>query len=113
MKISEWQKIVDDWITTVGVRYFDEKTNMLVLMEEVGELSRLMAREYGEQSHKKSVTKESAQAAIRDELGDVIFVLTCLANQMGVDLTQVLADNMKKKDGRDQNRHRNNSKLHS
>ena len=112
MEISELQSIIDDWIKKHGVRYFDEKTNMLMLMEEVGELSRLMSRVYGEQSFKKTEQEQNAQLLIKEELADVLFVLTCLANQMGIDLTEAMNQNLLKKTHRDHQRHHDNPKLH-
>lgn len=108
MTVKEAQKKVDQWIREHGVRYFDEMTNMAMLTEEVGELASIMARQYGDQSF-----KEGDQASLEDEMGDVLFVLICIANQTGVDLTQALADNLEKKSQRDQNRHKNNPKLRS
>ncbi|MFZ9754569.1 MAG: nucleotide pyrophosphohydrolase [Bacteroidia bacterium] len=105
--IAEVQARVDDWIQTYGVRYFSELTNMAVLTEEVGELARLMARQYGDQSFKEG---ESA-AQLGDEMADVLWVLVCLANQTGVDLTEAFERNMAKKTQRDESRHRNNPKL--
>lgn len=107
MTIEEAQKQVDSWIQTTGVRYFNELTNLGILMEEVGELSRLMVRKYGEQSFK---TGEDAHA-LADEMADVLWVLLCLANQTGVNLTDALQQNFDKKTRRDANRHRNNQKL--
>jgi NTP pyrophosphatase (non-canonical NTP hydrolase) len=107
MTIKEAQTKVDEWINTVGVRYFNELTNLGILMEEVGELSRLMVRKYGEQSFKES-DKESE---LSDEMADVLWVLICLANQTGVDLTQALQKNFDKKSIRDANRHKENEKL--
>lgn len=107
MKIEEAQKIVDDWINTTGVRYFNELTNTAVLMEEVGEVARIMARDYGEQSWKKNAEKSD----LADELADVLFVLICLANQTGIDLTQALKRNLEKKTNRDSSRHIENPKL--
>ena len=107
ISISDAQKMVDHWIKTVGVRYFSELTNMAILTEEVGELARIMAREYGDQSFKKS--DESYDLA--DEMADVFWVLICLANQTGVDLNEAFLKNMEKKTRRDQERHKNNSKL--
>ena len=101
------QKDVDQWIKTVGIRYFNELTNLGVLMEEVGELSRLMVRKYGEQSFKESDKGKD----LGDEMADVLFVLICLANQTGVDLTAALEQNFQKKNLRDANRHLNNEKL--
>ena len=107
MTIEEAQVAVDQWIKTVGVRYFNELTNLGILMEEVGELSRLMVRKYGEQSFKES--DKGKQLA--DEMADVLWVLICLANQTGVDLTTALQKNFEKKNIRDINRHRDNEKL--
>lgn len=107
MEIQEAQKLVDDWIKTVGVRYFSELTNLAILMEEVGELSRLMVRKYGEQSFKESDKGRDLQ----DEMADVLWVLICLANQTGVDLTEAFEKNLIKKNLRDENRHKNNEKL--
>ncbi|EAZ80062.1 nucleotide pyrophosphohydrolase [Algoriphagus machipongonensis] len=105
--IAEAQKLVDDWINTVGVRYFNELTNMTILMEEVGELARIMSRTYGEQSFKESDKGKD----LGDEMADVMWVLICLANQTGVDLTAALKKNMEKKNIRDLDRHKNNEKL--
>lgn len=105
--LRDYQKMVDEWITTVGVRYYSELTNTAVLMEEVGEVARIMARTYGEQSYKD--TDESPDLA--DEFADVLFVLTCLANQTGIDLTRAVARNFTKKTARDSERHANNPKL--
>lgn len=107
MKISEAQEIVDTWIKTHGVRYFNELTNMAILTEEVGEVSRIISRRYGEQSEKES----DKNLNLGDELADILFVLICIANQTGVDLEQALVQNLEKKTDRDQNRHRNNPKL--
>ena len=107
MTIEEAQKQVDTWIKTVGVRYFSELTNLGILMEEVGELSRLMVRTYGEQSFKETDKHKN----IADEMADVLWVLICLANQTGVDLTDALQKNFEKKNQRDAMRHRNNEKL--
>lgn len=107
MELSEAQKLIDGWIKTTGVRYFNELTNTALLMEEVGEVARIMARQYGEQSFKKSETEIN----LADELADVLFVLICLANQTGVDLTDALQKNMEKKRIRDADRHKNNEKL--
>ena len=106
--IREAQKMVDDWIKTYGVRYFSELTNMAVLTEEVGELARIMARKYGDQSF-----KEGEKHDLGDEMADVLWVLMCLANQTGVDLTEALKKNIEKKTSRDKNRHKNNKKLTS
>ena len=107
MTIEEAQQQVDEWITTVGVRYFNELTNLGILMEEVGELSRLMVRTFGEQSSKDGDMKNS----LSDEMADVLWVLICLANQTGVNLTEALQKNFAKKNVRDASRHRNNEKL--
>ena len=107
LTIAEAQKLVDDWIKTVGVRYFSELTNMAVLTEEVGELARIMARKYGDQSFKKSDEKYD----LADEMADVLWVLICLANQTGVDLNEAFLTNLEKKTSRDSERHRNNEKL--
>jgi len=107
MTIQAAQQKVDQWIQTVGVRYFNELTNLGILMEEVGELSRLMVRKYGEQSYKDSDKGKE----IADEMADVLWVLICLANQTGVDLTDALEKNFEKKQLRDKDRHRNNEKL--
>ncbi|MBW3467320.1 pyrophosphatase [Arthrospiribacter ruber] len=107
MTISQAQKLVDEWINTVGVRYFNELTNTAILMEEVGEVARIMARKYGEQSFKDSDKDKD----LADEMADVLWVLICLANQTGVDLTQALKKNMEKKNVRDKDRHRQNNKL--
>jgi NTP pyrophosphatase (non-canonical NTP hydrolase) len=107
MTIKEAQALVDRWITTTGVRYYDELTNMAILAEEVGEVARIIARTYGEQSSKKS--DETFDLA--DELADVAFVVICLANQTGVDLEAALERNLKKKTERDAERHRANPKL--
>ena len=104
--IREAQKMVDDWIKTYGVRYFSELTNMAVLTEEVGELARIMARKYGDQSFKAG-EKEN----LDDEMADVLWVLICLANQTGVDLTEAFRRNLAKKTSRDKERHLNNPKL--
>ena len=105
--IKEAQTQVDSWIRTVGVRYFNELTNLGILMEEVGELSRIMVRKYGEQSFKES----DKQKDLADEMADVLWVLLCLANQTGVDLTTALEQNFEKKNVRDKDRHRGNEKL--
>lgn len=107
MTLEEAQKLVDQWIQTKGVRYFNELTNMTILMEEVGELARLMSRTYGEQSFKESDKNRD----LGDEMADVLWVLICLANQTGIDLTQALKKNLEKKDIRDSERHINNEKL--
>lgn len=107
MTIQEAQQKVDDWINNHGVRYFNELTNMAILTEEVGEVARLIARKYGEQSFKDN----EADIDLGDEFADVLFVLICLANQTGIDLTEALKKNLEKKTKRDNFRHRNNSKL--
>ena len=107
MTIEQAQKTVDEWINTVGVRYYNELTNMSILTEEVGEVARIIARRYGEQSEKES-DKEKVK---EQQMADVLFVLICLANQTGVDLTQALKKNLEKKTVRDADRHRNNPKL--
>ena len=107
--IKEAQSAVDDWITTYGVRYFSELTNIAILTEEVGEVARVIARKYGDQSFKKL----EAENNLGDELADVLWVLICLANQTGVDLTEALRKNMEKKTQRDEFRHLNNDKLFS
>ena len=111
MTIKEAQATVDEWINTIGVRYYNELTNTAVLMEEVGEMARLMARLYGEQSFKKPEQAVTAQADLADEMADVMFVLICLANQTGIDLTEALKKNLDKKTKRDAQRHANNEKL--
>ncbi len=111
MHIQEAQIAVDQWITTIGVRYYNELTNTALLMEEVGELARLMARLYGEQSFKKTEDAENAKANLADEMADVLFVLICLANQTGVNLTDALEKNFQKKTIRDAERHQSNEKL--
>ena len=107
MTIKDAQKNIDTWINTIGVRYFNELTNTALLMEEVGEVARLMARIYGEQSAKQTDLKKS----LPDELADVLFVLICIANQTGVDLTSALEKNLEKKSTRDGTRHVNKPKL--
>ena len=107
--LREAQKMVDDWIRTVGVRYFSELTNMAILTEEEGEVASLMARLYVEQSFKNP--EDAADVDLGDEMADVLWVLLCLANQTNVDLTTALKKNLEKKDRRDKNRHRNNDKL--
>jgi NTP pyrophosphatase (non-canonical NTP hydrolase) len=105
--LSEAQQLVDHWIKTIGVRYFSELTNMAILTEEVGELARIMARTYGDQSFKKSDEGKN----LGDEMADVLWVLICLANQTGVDLNEAFLKNMEKKTSRDKDRHQNNEKL--
>jgi NTP pyrophosphatase (non-canonical NTP hydrolase) len=111
MTIQQAQKQVDQWIKTVGVRYFSELTNMAILTEEVGELARYMARQYGDQSYKKDQTSDSPKDQLADEMADVLWVLICLANQTGVDLTMDLQKNFEKKNTRDAERHQKNEKL--
>lgn len=110
MSLQQAQGLVDDWIKTVGVRYFSELTNTAVLMEEVGELARLMSRSYGDQSFKSG--EKQGPEALGEEMADVLFVLICLANQTGVDLTEAFRKNVEKKTVRDADRHKNNVKLH-
>ncbi|NNE28032.1 MAG: nucleotide pyrophosphohydrolase [Saprospiraceae bacterium] len=111
MTIQETQNRVDVWINEIGQRYFNELTNMAVLTEEVGELARLFARVYGEQSFKVPMTKEEIKAKLGEEMADVLFVLICLANQTGIDLTAEFEKSLKKKTQRDKARHANNEKL--
>ena len=106
MTIQDAQTEVDQWINTIGVRYFNELTNLGILMEEVGELSRIMVRKYGEQSFKGQENEQ----ALADEMADVLWVLICLANQTGVNLTEALQKNIEKKNLRDKDRHKNNPK---
>lgn len=112
LSIPEAQEKVDQWIQSIGQRYFNELTNTAVLMEEVGELARYMARIYGEQSFKEEVSDAEASDAIADEMADVLFVLLALANQTGIDLNRAFLKNLKKKTSRDKTRHHNNPKLH-
>jgi NTP pyrophosphatase (non-canonical NTP hydrolase) len=107
MTIEEAQKTVDNWITTIGVRYYSELTNMAILTEEVGEVARIIARKYGEQSFKES----DKEVNLADEMADVLFVLICLANQTGINLTEALRNNLEKKTKRDKDRHSGNEKL--
>ena len=107
VSIPEAQKMVDHWIQTIGVRYFSELTNLAILTEEVGELARIMARTYGDQSFKKSDVGKD----LGEEMADVLWVLICLANQTGVDLNEAFLKSMEKKTARDKDRHQNNSKL--
>lgn len=114
MTIQEAQQKVDSWITTTGVRYFNELTNMAILTEEVGELARHISRQYGEQSYKSGTqpsTSGEKKAVLADEMADVLWVLLCLANQTGIDLTDALEKNFDKKTSRDANRHKENKKL--
>jgi NTP pyrophosphatase (non-canonical NTP hydrolase) len=107
MRIEEAQNQVDNWIKTIGVRYFSELTNMAILTEEVGELARIMARTYGDQSFKQSDLEKN----LGDEMADVLWVLICLANQTGINLTEAFQKNIEKKTNRDKDRHINNEKL--
>lgn len=107
MTIQEAQETVDQWIKKIGIRYFNELTNTAILMEEVGEVARIMARQYGEQSFKKT----DKEVNLADEMADVLFVLICLANQTGIDLTKAFESNLEKKSIRDADRHKNNDKL--
>lgn len=111
MTIQEAQQRVDKWINTIGIRYFNELTNTAILSEEVGEVARLMARIYGEQSFKTEQQALSAKSDLADEMADVLFVLICLANQTGIDLEEALRKNLDKKTKRDKERHANNEKL--
>ncbi|MEL6926385.1 MAG: nucleotide pyrophosphohydrolase [Bacteroidota bacterium] len=111
MTIQEMQQQVDQWIQEVGIRYYNELTNMAILTEEVGEVARLMSRLYGEQSFKTEAKAASAKSDLADEMADVLFVLTCLANQTGINLTEAFAKSMEKKTKRDRERHANNEKL--
>jgi NTP pyrophosphatase (non-canonical NTP hydrolase) len=111
MQIKDYQKLVDQWINTIGVRYFSELTNMAILSEEVGEVARLMARMYGEQSFREEISIVEQKDKLADELADVIWVVTCMANQTGIDLESALAKNFDKKNSRDSKRHINNIKI--
>ncbi len=111
MSIKELQAQTDNWIQTYGVRYFNELTNMTILTEEVGELARLVARIYGEQSFKEPLAKTDQKAAMADEMADIIFVVSCMANQMGIDLEKAITKNIEKKTNRDADRHLQNNKL--
>ncbi len=111
MTVTEWQKEVDAWIKRYGVKYFNPLTNMALLMEEVGELSRLLARHHGEQSFKEAISSEEITHRISDEMADVLFVLACLANQHGINLESAIKENLKKKTNRDATRHLENKKL--
>jgi len=111
MTIQEAQNTVDQWINTIGIRYYNELTSTAILMEEVGEVARLMARIYGEQSFKTPELAATAREDLADEMADVMFVLVCLANQTGIDLTEALQKNLDKKTRRDADRHANNEKL--
>ena len=107
MRLKEAQETVDQWVTSIGVRYFSELTNTTILMEEVGEVARIMARKYGDQSFKNS----EEDIDLGDEMADVLFVLICLANQTGIDLEEAFRKNIEKKTKRDKDRHKNNEKL--
>ena len=111
MTIQDYQERVDAWIQEHGVRYFDEKTNALLLVEEVGELVRLLARKYGEQSFKRKEDEKSVDQNITEEIADILFVLTCLSNQMDINLDAAIKENMQKKTKRDDKRHKENQKL--
>ena len=111
MTLQETQEIVDKWINTIGIRYYSELTNTAILTEEVGEVARLMARIYGEQSFKRKEDALTAKEDLADEMADVLFVLVCLANQTGIDLTNALVKNLEKKSIRDAKRHAENEKL--
>lgn len=111
MHLNEAQQLVDNWIREIGIRYFSELTNTAVLMEEVGELARLMARFFGEQSFKEGKAPVDRKERLGDEMADVLFVLICLANQTGVDLTDAFEKNLRKKTQRDADRHKGNRKL--
>jgi len=111
MELKQAQKLIDEWINKYGVRYFDEKTNMLLLVEETGELARLIARKYGEQSFKKEISDDEIKEKIQDEMADILFVLLCLANQMDIDMETAMIKNLNKKTKRDMYRHRENPKL--
>ena len=113
MTLQNAQNQVDHWIKTYGVRYFHELTNLGILVEEVGELSRHLVRTYGEQSYKSNMSKEESHQCIREEMADVLWVLLCLANQTGIDLTQAFEESMEKKTTRDSTRHTDNTKLSS
>lgn len=111
MSIQEYQQLVDNWIQTTGVRYFSPLTNMAILAEEVGEVGRLMARIHGDQSFKKNEMPDDAGKALADELADVFWVLTCLANQNQINLEEAIRQNLDKKNSRDSQRHKENPKL--
>ena len=111
LTIKEVQQKVDHWIRTIGIRYYNELTNTAILMEEVGEVARLMSRLYGEQSFKRPEQAATAKSDLADEMADVLFVLVCLANQCDIDLTEAFYKNMEKKTGRDRERHAANEKL--
>lgn len=111
MDIKNYQKTVDKWINTVGVRYFNVMTNTIILAEEVGEFSKIIARTHGEQSFKKPTSKEESFEMIKDEMADIYWVLTCLANQLNIDVEEILVKNLEKKNIRDAKRHIENDKL--
>jgi NTP pyrophosphatase (non-canonical NTP hydrolase) len=111
MTITEMQQQTDSWIKQYGVRYFDVLTNIALLMEEVGEFARITARVYGEQSFRVGTEPADPRAMLADEMADILFVLTCMANQMDINLEQALIDNLKKKTGRDKDRHAQNPRL--
>ncbi len=111
MQIKEAQAIVDNWINTIGVRYFSELTNTAILTEEVGEVARLMARIYGDQSFKRKEDEINAKELLNEEMADVLFVLICLANQCDINLEEALSQSLEKKTKRDKERHQNNQKL--
>jgi len=111
MEIKQAQMMVDEWIHKIGVRYFNELTNMTILTEEVGELARLFSRVYGEQSFKRKEDENKAAIRIGEEMADVLFVLICLANQTGIDLNEVFSESMNRRSKRDKERHLNNPKL--
>ncbi|MBL7816228.1 MAG: nucleotide pyrophosphohydrolase [Saprospiraceae bacterium] len=113
MTIEQAQHTVDEWINTIGIRYYNELTNMAILTEEVGEVARLMSRLYGEQSFKTPELAATAKDDLADEMADVLFVLICLANQTGVDLTAALTKSLDKKTKRDKDRHAQNTKLNA
>ncbi|MBK8954223.1 MAG: nucleotide pyrophosphohydrolase [Saprospiraceae bacterium] len=111
--MNKYQEQTDQWIRQFGVRYFDERTNMLLLVEEVGELSRWIARKYGEQSFKEAEDEKNVDNHIEDEMADVFFVFCCLANQMNIDIDRIFERNLDKKTNRDSDRHHSNKKLKS
>ena len=113
LTIKQIQSMVDEWINTIGITYYGELTNTAILTEEVGEVARLMARIYGEQSFKRPEDEANAPAMLAEEMADVLFVLVCLANQTGIDLEQAMIKNLEKKTIRDRERHQNNPKLQS
>lgn len=111
MEITTYQKKVDEWISTIGIRYFSELTNMAILTEEVGEVARLVSRMYGEQSFREKIDEKEQKERLADELADVIWVVTCLANQTGIDLHEAIINNFNKKSLRDATRHLKNEKI--